>query len=55
MEKNISKYFLSLLTVISMAGDEILIESAQGVFRTGRSGMRDYAIRQQGIRQHLAL
>lgn len=43
MENNISKYFLSLLTVISMAGDEILIESALWACRR-RSGMRDYAI-----------
>jgi hypothetical protein len=44
MEKNISKYFLSLLTVISIAGDEFLIESALCTLRTGRSGMRNYAI-----------
>jgi hypothetical protein len=44
MGKNIFKYFLSLLTIISLAGDEISIESALCAFRTGRIAMRNYTI-----------
>lgn len=43
MGKDISKYFLPLLTVISIAGEEILIETSLCTLRGG-TGMRNYSL-----------